>query len=324
MGIPIGPDASFIIAEIVLAACDNELQRRIPNVTGIRWIDEFELPTAERGEADQILATLQQVLLEYELRLNPRKTSIADLPVEFDANWIGELRAFAFRPSAVGQANDLIRYFDYMTEYLAEKSSEHIVKYALGRIRVIQPHPSNRSLFQSLVCQAATFEPGAIREALQAIHYSEAKHGLVVDRQLLELTINRIAEVAARVGHHYEVSWCLWAAINWGLSLSPAVAANISAIPNSIVAILALDADQSGLFAGHLNKQSWQARMSQNELHDEEWLLAYEANVQGWLPSNGGTDHVAADTAFGRLKNAGVRFYHRAGTPFTPGALAYP
>jgi hypothetical protein len=30
--------------------------------------------------------------------------------------------------------------------------------------------------------------------------------------------------------------------------------------------------------------------MSADALYDEHWLLAYEANVQGWLPSVSGTD----------------------------------
>ena len=324
MGIPIGPDTSFIIAELVLARCDETLKARYPAVVGLRWIDEFELLTPERGEANQLLAALQQVLGDFELRVNPRKTAVSDLPVEFEPNWIGELRAFSFRDSAVGQANDLIRYFDYVTSYLTEHPNEHIVKYALGRIRTIKPHPSNHSLLQSLVCQAASFEPGAIREALQILFYAETRRGLTVDRSLLELTINRIAEVCAKVGYHYEVSWCLWAAIKWNLALNKNVANSVSGLGNSVVAILALDANHLGLFGGQLNTQAWQARMAQTELHDEEWLLAYEANVHGWLASTPGGDHVQSDPAFAVLKTAGVNFYRRTTNPFTPGALAYP
>jgi hypothetical protein len=324
MGVPIGPDTSLVIAEIVLAACDQELSRKVSNLTGLRWLDEWELPARDRGEAEDILATLQQILLEYELRLNPRKVALSDLPVQFDPTWIGELRVFRFRTSAVGQANDLTRYFDLMTEYLQRNPDQHIVKYGLGRIRTLAPHTSNMGLFQALILQATTFEPSAIKEAIQAIYHSEANHGLTVNRQLLELTVNRIASVCARVGQHYELSWCLWAAINWGLNIDAGVTAEISAVDNSVVAILALDANQRGLFGGHLNPGTWQARMDQRELHEQEWLLAYEANVQGWLPSVGGGDHVAADPGFRLLKNANVNFYRRSLSPFTPGALAYP
>src|SRR5262249_35540761 len=150
----------------------------------------------------------------------------------------------------------------------------------------------NHALFQSLVCQTVSFEPGAIREALQILHYSEANHGLVVDGQMLELTVNRIIETCAAIGYHYETSWCLWAAINLALALSNDSARAISGVANSVLAILSLDAEQLGLFGGHLNTNGWASRMTQDELHGEEWLLAYEANVQGWLPSSTAADHV--------------------------------
>ena len=49
--------------------------------------------------------------------------------------------------------------------------------------------------------------------------------------------------------------------------------------------------------------------MTQDALYDEHWLLSYEANIKGWLPSLGAADHVAADPNFGFLKANGVHFY---------------
>ncbi len=54
--------------------------------------------------------------------------------------------------------------------------------------------------------------------------------------------------------------------------------------------------------------------MSADALYDEHWLLAYEANVKGWLPSVSGTDHVAADPNFGFLKSRKAFFYDQSAT----------
>ncbi|MGI9104607.1 MAG: reverse transcriptase domain-containing protein [Terriglobales bacterium] len=325
MGVPIGPDTSFIIAESILADIDTELVRRMPSITGWRWIDEYELTFASRASADSALAEIQNTLLDYELRLNPRKTVAKDLPVEFQAEWVKELRAFRFRRSTTGQASDLIRYFDYMTEFVRTNPNEHIVKYALARLRTFRPHPSNRDLFQSLICQAVASEPAAIREGIECMHYAESNHGLVFDGPLWSMTLNLIIEQNAPLGHEYEVVWCLWACLTWTLQISRPAAEAISNIENSIVAILALDANAGGLFAaGGLDTTRWSRRMATNELYEEEWLLAYEANVQGWLPSTGGGDHVAADPNFAHLKNSNVQFYIPTTIPILAGALAYP
>jgi hypothetical protein len=84
--------------------------------------------------------------------------------------------------------------------------------------------------------------------------------------------------------------------------------AAISKVDNSVVAVLALDARSQNLALG-LDTSLWETRMSEAELYEEQWLLSYEANVHGWLPSQGGPDHVAADRNFAFLKNAGVHFY---------------
>ena len=55
--------------------------------------------------------------------------------------------------------------------------------------------------------------------------------------------------------------------------------------------------------------------MSADALYDEHWLLAYEANVKGWLPSVSETDHVAADPNFGFLKSRKVFFMIRVVPP---------
>ncbi len=325
MGIPIGPDTSFIIAEAILAAADEEFAKRFQHrLQGLRWIDEYQLAFTERSQAEDAFALLQQVLLESELRLNPRKTSISDLPAEFEPEWILELRAFRFRNSIRGQANDLVRYFDYVTRYLEAHPNEHIAKYAIARLRTFAVLPQNQELFESLLCQAAAFEPAAIREVLQALYYAQANRGIVINPALLESTLNTILEQTAPLGQDYEVSWCLWAALSWSIRLSAKAAAAVSLLDNSVVAILALDSQQQGLVPTGLQTSKWQAHMTKDGLYDEQWLLAYEANVKGWLPSVGGVDHVGADPGFGFLKSWGVEFYTKTSNPFVPGGLVYP
>ena len=59
--------------------------------------------------------------------------------------------------------------------------------------------------------------------------------------------------------------------------------------------------------------------MKQSELTTENWLVAYEANVKGWLPSVSGADFVGGDPTFGPLKAGGVHFYDTGATgPGTP------
>ena len=78
---------------------------------------------------------------------------------------------------------------------------------------------------------------------------------------------------------------------------------------DSVVAILLLDAAIKSLISSGANFNNFQTLMTAEELYGEQWLLSYEANIKGWLPSADGVDHVAADTYFSVLKRNGVYFY---------------
>lgn len=325
IGVPIGPDTSLVIAEIILSAVDDELARRIPTLKGIRYIDDFEFCFGDHSSAERALATLQEILLEYELRLNPRKTKVDQSPIRFEQEWIYTLRDFRFSSSPKGQLRDLLGYFDSVTHLHKALPQDHIVKYALARLRGFQVDPSNWEVFQSLLASAVMTEAGAIQPYLDVlISCQNAGHG--VDRGLTESTLNHAIVACAPLGHHHEVVWSLWGIIFFGLGINAEAARAVSEVDNSFVALLALDANRLGLVTGALNTSTWQSRMTTSELYDDQWLLAYEANVKGWLPSVGGGDHVARDACFNFLKTLGVEFYASpAGVPATvPIGLTYP
>jgi hypothetical protein len=49
--------------------------------------------------------------------------------------------------------------------------------------------------------------------------------------------------------------------------------------------------------------------MRGSSLSGPEWLVAYEADVKGWLPSAEKPNHVDSSPGFSELKRAGISFY---------------
>ena len=104
----------------------------------------------------------------------------------------------------------------------------------------------------------------------------------------------------------------------------------VSQCDDPVVALLALDCERNGLVSKPLNKTLWASHMTQDALYDENWFLAYEANIKNWLPTAGGGDHVAADVNFGFLKANGVYFYDAslaappAAAPAVPAPVPLP
>jgi hypothetical protein len=307
VGIPIGPDTSLVIAEVILSSLETNLRPRLPGLKGSRFVDDFELSFADYASAENALALLQEELLQFELRLNPRKTSIRIPPVGLEPEWVSELRKFKIRDNS-GQRGDLIAYFDLMTRFLLLYPNDHVSKYGLQRFKQFQPRSANVQLYQSMLCNMGVVEPGSIREVVQALLYLRTNAAFLLDAQVLREALNAVIRTSAPLGHHYEAAWALWAAMQFAVLLDQETIAALGSAENSVVAILACDAHAKG-FAPNLNMSRWEPRMNLKDLRGEEWLLSYEANVQGWIGTVGGGDHVAADPEFGLLKANGVRFY---------------
>ena len=307
IGLPVGPDTSLLIAELLLAAVDRALAKRLRGVKGVRYIDDYELCFPSLSAAESAVSELQNVLTEYELALNPAKTRIVELPQPLDPIWATDLASSRIRSGRVAQANDLVTFFSKAFA-LAQEGRDTALNFAIARLRSVTVDRANWPLLQDLLLQCVTSELGTFRFVIDELRRHE-QAGLPLARQTLGDVTNDHLQRSTTLGYASEVAWGLWCAVTFQLPLERRVAAVISKMSDSIVALVALDARGRGLIARGLDTGLWETFMTADGLSGEHWLLSYEANVKGWLPTRGSGDHVEQDSAFGYLKRLGVSFY---------------
>ena len=307
LGIHIGPDCSLVIAEIILSTVDLALVNA-GLANGFRYLDDYEFGFATYSEAEQGLADLQGELGAYELHLNPRKTLFFELPGAIERPWATELRGFRIRGEGSGQQIDLIGYFSRAYELSRDYPDESVLRFALGRMRrnvVAQP---NWALYESTLLHIVAVEPGALSAVVDEL-YRYYQSSYQVDLNKVTDALHRVIHQHGRVNHGSEVAWAIWGCLLFGISLDDSTAKRVVQMEDSVVAILALDARAKGLISNNVNLTLWASVMTTQSLFEENWLLSYEANVKGWLPSLGVQDHVTADPNFIFLKQNGVHFY---------------
>jgi hypothetical protein len=309
VGIPIGPDTSLILAELIMQRCDDALIAGIPKLKGYRFIDDYELSFHTRSEAEGAYHILETSLSEYELALNPKKTQILDLPLPLEAPWATELKLIKLRnlPPAA-QAEDLFNYFSRAYALHLEYPEDSVLSFAVARFRQIPVDPSNWQTFQRLLLLCVTPAPATLPYVLEQIIIRKNAGAGPVLMELEEIA-NQLVETYSTLKHSSEVANAIWACLALGLRLHDRAVKLVSNCDDSVIALLGLDCERNGLVSKPLDKTLWNSHMTADALYDEYWLLAYEANVKGWLPSVTGVDYVAADPNFGFLKANGVSFY---------------
>lgn len=310
IGIPIGPDTSLVVAEVLLAASDQTLAKQCGTaIRGFRYVDDYELAFSTLREAESVLTTLQGILGSFELILNPRKTGIIDLPSELDSRWSIELSRFGLRGkvTAFSQRNDILALFSTAFEHASKVPEDSVLRYAVARVRGVDVDGRGWPAFQNCVLNAASSDPSTLAAVLGTLYLVSARGGHQVSRHALGETFEHIIAQHAPRAQGSEVAWALWGALAWGVSLGAQAARLVSSMDDCVVALLALDAAAKGLFPpGALNITGWVGLVGHPDaLTSEYWLLAYEAHRQGWLTCPA----LPADPAFSSLLANGVGFY---------------
>jgi len=308
IGIPIGPDSSLIVAEIIATAIDQMLIAELGNIEGLRYMDDFFLFFSTFAEAEDALFKLHAITKDFELELKSEKTSIKELPEPLESEWVSEFRYFTFKQNKTAQRNNLIGYFSKAFEYSKLYNADYVLKYTLSKIRYLLVESDNWKLYQSLLMKSAIAEPATLPTVLQIL-LAYSKKGFTLDKNIISGTLTEIIIYNSKFNHGYEVSWAMWIAKSLKIPLNEEVAKSISTVDDSIVAIVALDLFNSGLIPKGFDVTKWKKIMQAKELYDNNWLLAYEAYIKGWLKSVSGKDYLLSDDFFSILQKNNVSFY---------------
>jgi hypothetical protein len=305
-GIPVGPDTSFLLAEIIASSIDFQLESSLDGLKGTRYIDDYHLYFPSRANAERGLAELHRIAGEFELEINGLKTQIEELPEPIDPRWKTQLRIVSIYDD--DHATSLKAIFDRAAELAREFPQDSVFTYlvkkldtALDRIKL---HEKEWEALDTLLLRAAVAEPGALPFILRIFEIHE-RNPVGLKEALESICLHH-----ASLQQPSEVAWALWIAKRLGISLSDEVSDAVETVDDDIVALVALELYSNGLLPHPQHGfELWAQYMSPEHLYSDHWLLAYEAREHQWLPSLDGSDYVTADEYFGLLKKFSVKFY---------------
>ena len=308
MGIPVGPDTSFVIAEMLLSSVDevlcSMLKKQKLQTNGYRSYDDFEFGFATRADAESAAALLQQAMSGYELQLNANKTAIIELPVPLEPTWVSEIRMFRFTDNP--SSWDFNRFFDRAFELSTLHSDSNVLKYAIQRLRSVEVVGNVWSLLENHLLHCAMVEPSCLPAVVDHLHYYK-NEGFPLSLARVETAFNLLMKLHAPLSHGSEVAWALWSCLLFHLSIDEDISAAIIRMEDPFVSLLFLHAQDMGRTKKKIGNSRWRKYSNIDSLREEMWPLAYEANIQGWVTTK--SDYVSKDPTFGFLKANNVSFY---------------
>lgn len=231
IGIPVGPDASRYIAEIVATGIDCEFRKRcaVDNITVLRHVDDVWIGAHAHADAEHALWRYREAMREFELDINESKTNIFEKDYKFSEVWPFEINNnldMAKSSSAFRKSEKLRAALEIAFSRALTQSDEGVLKYTIRQL--------DRGEFSGDIW--STIEPFLMRAAVHFGHTIDYVAKLVVWRKLTggEYNVEQwknlvlaILDRNGRLGNDSEVCWALYVALRLKIKVPIEIANNI-------------------------------------------------------------------------------------------------
>lgn len=309
VGIPIGPDTSHILSELIGVAVDQELRKRLGSwPRGYRHVDDFCLCFDTENEAAQAYAKLSESLADFELKVNIQKTKIVRASdFQYDS-WVHQFDSFEFSTAKLTQRRDLHRFFDLAFSLAQRFDDENVMQYALRRVETEIVKSKNWDVFAAYLMRCMDAYPNTIPTCVSIIDtYNRYLPATSFKPEAWHTFVSNQVALHAPVERHSEVAWLLWLALRLSLRLQRTAVKMLEQMQSSVCLLLALALESKGLLQTKLARNRLPAHTHAEDLFGPHWLLVYEGAAQGWL--NSAVSVVQSDRYFKELFRNDVKFF---------------
>jgi hypothetical protein len=284
-GMPVGPDTSRVLAEIILSGVesDNELSKFLGGGNAFRLLDDFSIGFDTDTEAKHALRALRQALWKYNLQLNEEKTKIVTSPLIFRERWKLD---FDKTPLSQIDPEQQLRDIDYLIDLALhacfETQTSTPAQWAcrrLSKATVLQG--TFQVLLDSMFRLSRDF-PSCINYVVVFLINNQK----LCSNQEIKLRVRQwicsILSIHLPQGHHFEVAWSLVAAGVLQIRLEDKDVPSDGTFPGSIVLALFGLLWERNLVSFSLSRWDWRGQLRAQGAFGENWLLLHEAVRRKW------------------------------------------
>lgn len=309
IGVPVGPDTSRIISELLLCAVEKKMPQKLREriASGFRYIDDFFLCFNSLADAEAVLAGIREACLHFDLQLNAAKTNTIPALAFNEETWPSEISAMRIALSGKSQRRSLMRYFSGVIRLAKELPSESIASFAVRSSTKVLVDRENWDLYEAFLLRMARENSNCI-DSVVKILCTYAAIGYTISPSVSRF-IERIIADHAPYNQHFEVAWALWLARSLDIRLSAVSSSLVLRMENDICAVLSLHLRGRRLMSGRNVISSWLGSVTAEDLRGDHWLLIYEGAVRRGWSVPGALAAVAADKFFAAMKSENVSFY---------------
>lgn len=317
VGIPVGPDTSRIVSELVASAIDREFRDQVgPEIVGARLVDDVYIGASTLEEADNLLSAYRDAIRKFELDINESKTRIFESKSDLEPFWPvsirREIEGFSQGGRGRSQKADLTSYLDEIIRTANQENDDGIVKYAIRKMDDFKLWTEFWDCVEPFLIRVAVNFPHCLDYVARVVVWRQRRYS--IDEASWEKVCHSTIAYHAPLGNDSEVVWACWMLKEIGGKLPKALCEPIVQRCGSFSTLLSIDLADRGQVSGRFPKSLIHGRIDDHPMLGNDWLLSYEAERSfGFrLSRKNRTDY----GVFGDLIGNDVQFYDASAVPF--------
>lgn len=306
IGLPVGPDTSRLLAEVVASAMDELLRDRL-KISGrdsSRYIDDYTISAPDGQSGENLIAALRQSAGHFELELNSEKSAVISTAVRHDAGW--KQAVLATIPRGIPSLQSMQRFFYEVGRLCETHSTINVEKFALSNARSAFVRAGGWKRIQSFLINAYRRNSTLVSLLVELCLLRQVEQGDVDLGNLKEFIDHRIP-VLAQANRTGEIIWLLFLSIRLNVILAQKAVAPLYGMQNAMVALLVAFAASRQLVAGPADLAMWNRSCDADGLRGQMWLYAYEATLRDIAPGVN-AEFLEQDEYFSTLHSRRVHF----------------
>lgn len=290
LGIPVGPDSSRVLAEIINVAIDNSFRSAFPEASFLRHVDDIWIGAQSESEAREYFHAYREKMIDFELDANENKTKIQSSRLDIVSIWpaeIGRKVNSVFELSGQRRIAALLETFQSAFEIADRQKDQAIVKFLIRKMDINTAWSENESwsYIESFLMQSILHYPHTTDYVTKVLVWRKMV-GLGIDESTWSEVFSRLIQYHARMKNDFEITWILWAQLKCKIQVKASLLQNIIQTRSDLNACLSFLLWQGGLVEGSFKRTDVKMYLDCSDMLGSNWLFAHELRIREWLPKS--------------------------------------
>lgn len=313
-GIPVGPDTSRIVAEILMAGIESDpnFSKWLKHRSAFRIVDDFAVGFEREEDAWQALASLRMTLWKYNLQLNDEKTMVLPSRVSLRERWEVEHEALPLSDINVRrQAKDILRLLDLTLHFCTEAKTDSPALLTSRRLSRLKKVKSSFPLILDTLFRLAREYPRCISHVASFLINNRQHCATDPHRARVVKWVRATLAAHSMHGHDFEVAWCLVVCGVLKIEVQKADIRDQAVLPNSVVLVLLGLLREQKLLTVPLSTWPWRSQFKKVGISGQYWLPFYEAVRWKWTADRKLIAAVRSDPIMAKMLSQKVTFLEK-------------